>query len=156
MIDLKPNSDPTGHTSNRSNKSFFTSIANFYRIPVVKFLIHLLSFLFFLPFNSWCLAFHLKSCPSEFPEYVILMYNIAYLVEALVLVLQFRGPLQIKLQFWFRCEWNYIQVVSSSLGILGFLTKLFCYQVKSSVTLKNNFLKHYKSWNLSSQLRESW
>ena len=41
------------------------------------------------------------------------------------------GPFSVKLRYWLRCEWSYIQAVSSLCGCFAFSLKIMCFRASS-------------------------
>ena len=71
----------------------------------------------------------MKTCSSSKLEKAMFFFNLSSLLESAALLMQFRGPLSLKLVFWLRSEWSYIQFSSSLLGILGYALKFACSSV---------------------------
>ena len=112
-----------------SNMSIFKCMFLFYTTPVVKFILHFFTYILFVGYYSWFLTHDAKDCPHSFSEPIIFLFNACYLIESGVLLLQFGGPFPLKLRYWLRCEWSYIQAASSFCGCMAYMFKLLCMAV---------------------------
>ena len=126
---ISKNIEPQNTKNGQSELSYFRSLTFFYQTPAVKFLIHLIHFIFALPTYSYLFLYIIRSSHIGQWEEVLMLCNLCYFIESLDILIKFQGPIKLKLTLWFRSEWNLIQAASSLLGMIAFVLKLVYLQV---------------------------